>query len=112
MSTQDEAIFCPYCGARLAEEAIFCHRCGKHLSSGAPVSHEPTVIINNVPCGSAKDKWIAFILCLLLGLLGVHKFYEGKIFFGMIYLFTFGLLGIGVIVDLILLLLKPNPYYV
>ncbi len=56
------------------------------------------------------NKWVAFLLCLFLGVLGIHKFYEGKIIFGLIYLFTGGLFGIGWIVDCILILLKPNPY--
>ena len=40
------------------------------------------------------------------------KFYEGKAGIGILYIFTFGLFGIGVIVDFITILLKPNPYYV
>lgn len=58
-----------------------------------------------------KNKWISFLLCLFLGYLGIHKFYEGRIFLGIVYLFTVGLLGIGVFIDLIILLFKPNPYY-
>lgn len=58
-----------------------------------------------------KSKWVAFFLCLFFGVLGAHKFYEGKILFGVIYILTVGLCGIGVLVDLIILLLKPNPYY-
>lgn len=30
---------------------------------------------------------------------------------GVLYIFTGGLFGIGVFVDFILILLKPNPYY-
>ena len=37
---------------------------------------------------------------------------EEKIFAGIIYLFTFGLFGIGWIVDIIRLAFKPNPYRV
>ena len=59
-----------------------------------------------------KNKWVALLLCFFLGAFGAHKFYEGKILFGVIYLLTGGLLGIGVIVDFIILLLKPNPYSV
>ncbi len=58
-----------------------------------------------------KNKWVAFFLCLFLGVLGIHKFYEGKVIFGIIYLCTGGIFGIGVVIDLIILLLKPNPYY-
>lgn len=31
---------------------------------------------------------------------------------GILYLLTLGLCGIGVVVDLIVILTKPNPYYV
>ncbi len=57
-----------------------------------------------------KSKWTAFFLCLFLGVLGAHKFYEGKVLFGIIYICTGGLFIVGVVVDLVLLLLKPNPY--
>ncbi len=57
-----------------------------------------------------KNKWIAFLLCLFLGVIGAHKFYEGKILMGIIYLCTGGLFGIGMIIDLILILLKPENY--
>ena len=59
----------------------------------------------------AKNKWIAFLLCLFFGYLGLHKFYEGRILLGIVYIFTGGIFGIGIIVDLIRLLFKPNPYY-
>ena len=59
----------------------------------------------------AKNKWIAFFLCLFFGIIGVHKFYEGRVLLGILYILTGGLLGIGVLVDLIVLLFKPNPYY-
>ena len=35
-----------------------------------------------------KNKWVAFLLCLFLGYLGIHKFYEGRILLGVVYLFT------------------------
>lgn len=59
----------------------------------------------------AKSKWVSFFLCLFFGFLGVHKFYEGRVLLGILYIFTCGLFGVGVIIDLIVLLFKPNPYY-
>ena len=59
-----------------------------------------------------KNKWKAWVLCLFLGFLGAHKFYEGKIGEGILYLFTMGLWGIGWIADAVILLFKPNPYMV
>lgn len=58
-----------------------------------------------------KSKWVSFFLCLFFGVLGAHKFYEGRILLGIVYIFTGGILGVGVIIDLIILLFKPNPYY-
>lgn len=59
----------------------------------------------------AKSKWVSFFLCLFLGPLGIHKFYEGRVLLGILYLLTAGLCGVGVVIDLIVLLFKPNPYY-
>lgn len=59
----------------------------------------------------AKNKWVSFFLCLFLGYLGIHKFYEGRILLGILYIFTCGLFGIGIIIDLVILFFKPNPYY-
>jgi TM2 domain-containing membrane protein YozV len=42
---------------------------------------------------------VAWILLTFLGIFGVHRFYLGKIFTGLIYLLTGGLLLIGVIYD-------------
>lgn len=50
---------------------------------------------------SSKNKDLTFILCLLFGVLGVHRFYAGKIGTGILYLFTGGLFGIGSFIDLI-----------
>lgn len=58
-----------------------------------------------------KSKWVSFFLCLFFGLFGAHKFYEGRILLGILYICTAGLVGIGVIIDLIILFFKPNPYY-
>ncbi len=58
-----------------------------------------------------KSKWVSFFLCLFFGLFGAHKFYEGRILLGILYICSAGLGGIGVIIDLIILFFKPNPYY-
>ncbi len=58
-----------------------------------------------------RNKWIALFLCFCFGYLGAHKFYEKKNFWGILYLFTAGLGGIGVFVDFIKILLKREEYY-
>jgi len=45
------------------------------------------------------DYSIAWILLTFLGLFGIHRMYMGKWLSGILYLFTGGLLGIGVIYD-------------
>lgn len=113
-------MFCRYCGGKIAASAKFCTNCGRPAT--APQTYQqpvqqPNVIINNVnavavPHGREKNKWVAFFLCLFLGFFGVHRFYEGKIGTGILYLFTLGLVGFGWLIDCIILLTKPNPYYV
>ena len=88
---------------------------------------QPNIIINNTNTnsnvntntninggfgGRPKNKWVAIVLCLCLGVLGAHKFYEGKIGMGILYLCTAGLCLVGVVIDFLALLAKPNPYYV
>ena len=49
-----------------------------------------------------KEKGIAYILWAgcFVGLFGLHRLYTGRIGTGLLYLFTFGLAGIGQFVDL------------
>jgi len=49
----------------------------------------------------ARSRTVTFYLCLFLGYLGIHRFYVGKPWTGNIYLITGGIVGIGVIIDLI-----------
>lgn len=50
---------------------------------------------------SKRSKSIDLLLCLFLGVFGIHRFYEGKIVTGILYLFTVGFLGLGVLIDLL-----------
>lgn len=112
--------FCKHCGAKIPEDAVLCTACGRQVED-LKNSTQPSIVINNannntnmngVAGGNAKNKWTAVLLCLFLGGVGGHKFYEGKVGMGILYIFTVGLFGIGVFIDLIILLTKPNPYYV
>lgn len=49
---------------------------------------------------SDKSVGVTYLLWLFLGFLGIHHFYLGKWQRGLWYLFTFGLLFIGLFVDL------------
>ena len=51
-----------------------------------------------------KSKTTAIVLCVLLGLLGVHRFYTGNFWIGCLQLATLGLCGVLPLIDFILLL--------
>lgn len=127
-SAPQETKFCKECGQKIAKKAVICPHCGCQVENiGAEAQATPQIVINNsnqnqnqnqnvnapaAPTGRQKNKWTAVLLCFFLGVVGAHKFYENKVGMGILYILTGGLCGIGVIVDFIILLTKPNPYYV
>ncbi len=96
------------------------------LAQASSAQVTPTIIINNsnenhatpVPAGngaypytqpytpgvqftaSYKSKLTALLLCIFMGYFGIHYFYVGKVFKGLVYLFTGGLFGLGWLIDI------------
>ena len=122
-TAQQNTKFCKHCGKQISAAAVICPHCGCQVEE-LKHTEQPNIVINNTNTNKntninspvvalrPKNKWVAFLLCLFLGMFGGHKFYEGKIGMGIVYLFTGGLFGIGWLIDCIALLCKPNPYYI
>lgn len=89
-------MFCPYCGAQLADGAKFCDKCGKAIDSEA---------IQEVK--KKDNRWLtAVLLCFFLGSLGIHRFYTGRNGSGVAMILTLGGCGIWALVDFVMLLLN------
>jgi TM2 domain-containing membrane protein YozV len=70
------------------------------MSSLAITPQEAEVVLpDRASSGTAFLLWLA----CALGLCGIHRFYLGKPVTGILYLLTFGIFGVGQLVDLFLL---------
>lgn len=128
--------FCNFCGTKIAADAVVCTSCGRQVEAFRDVATvQPTVTATVQPTGTAtvqptvvvtsyaqpyvvvgpkpgqKEKEVALLLAIFLGYFGAHRFYEGKIVTGILWLLTLGLLGVGWLVDIIIIACKPSPYY-
>ncbi|MBQ8305372.1 MAG: NINE protein [Blautia sp.] len=60
---------------------------------------------SGLPAGtSSRSKGAAALLCFFFGVFGAHYFYVRRIGMGFLYLCTFGLFGIGYVIDIIRIL--------
>lgn len=98
--------YCPNCGKPVKDGQMYCSNCGANVFNSADGKSDDTTKVVHVPTSDESDKsrLISLLLCVLLGGLGIHRFYVGKVGTGILYLFTAGLFGIGYIVDLILII--------
>jgi TM2 domain-containing membrane protein YozV len=94
-------MFCRNCGAPTDENAQFCIKCGANLQADPaetelppPPFTPPQASPYAAPVGVVpKQKLVAALLGILLGSLGVHRFYLGYNTIGTVQL-VLGLLGI------------------
>ena len=102
---------CPVCGHR--SRGLFCGKCGRDLSSEPvrggtsvpPSARSSTSFSSASPAGTSPHrKWVAVVLCLIFGVLGVHRIYVGKWGTGLLCILCCGFWGIWPLIDLILLL--------
>ena len=66
---------------------------------GSPQQYPPVM-----PYGAQQKDWlVTLLLCIFVGVLGVHRFYTGHVVIGIIQLLTLGGCGIWTLVDLIMI---------
>lgn len=125
------ASFCTHCGSSMTESAsagnvsqVPAFSTPAASNSGEGIWNKLKKVLTDITGGlldminelnrtiraREKNKWISLLLCIFT-VFG-HKLYEGKIEMAIIYLLTGGLFGIGLVVDVITLLGKPENYYV
>lgn len=95
---------CNRCGASVqayAGTSLRCPNCGNEGTAPIVLS-QPQVIVVHQPGRpiSRRDVGVAYLLWFFLGLWGAHKFYLGQTGMGVLYIFTAGICGIGLLVDL------------
>lgn len=96
--------YCPRCGVVIDVNSVVCPACGvPQPASGVGMDAQHPLHVQ-VSVGPSERKILpAFILCLLFGVFGAHRFYAGKVGTGFLQLVTFGGLGIWWLVDLIMI---------
>lgn len=89
---------CPQCGAPVDANSTKCQYCGAALTpKAAPAAAQPNVVyvpVQNATASNSaisnswpiKNKMVAGLLAILLGGLGIHKFYLGNNFKGILYI--------------------------
>lgn len=92
-------MFCKNCGAGIDDKAVICVKCG--CSTDNAMVLPPNSVSGAV---SPKSRLVAFLLCTFVGMLGVHRFYLGRVGSGIAMIFTLGGLGIWLLIDWIIIL--------
>ena len=102
-------MFCSSCGTQLSGGA-FCPNCG---AAATPGQAQPTFQQTYAPGAPTKSRVTAGVLGILLGGLGVHKFYMGKIGAGVVYIllcWTYVPAIVGLIEGIIYLTQDDNAF--
>ncbi|MEZ5363979.1 MAG: TM2 domain-containing protein [Bryobacterales bacterium] len=105
---KQETVYCPQCGASMRAADRFCGGCGWdaetwNTSEPGPARREPPPTPRRTAPPSDRNRLTVFLLCLLLGFLGAHRFYAGRNGSGVLWLLTFGIFAVGWIYDLVLI---------
>lgn len=124
---------CTYCGNFFCSDCLVNVKgrnyCREHVGeavSNSQAAQQPNIIINNSNSNvnantntnvntntngatgyqvSQKSRLVSLLLCFFFGVFGIHRFYVGKIGTGILWFLTFGCFGIGVTIDLLIIIL-------
>jgi len=113
-------MYCRNCGQQVADQAEFCTRCGQRVrgasrycqNCGAETLPQAEICVK---CGARlgvpgdKEWVVALILSIVVGALGVDRFYLGYVGLGILKLLTGGGCGIWYIIDIILIAMNRLP---
>lgn len=80
-----DTIFCQACGKNMSAQAHACPQCGHPTSATQSVTASMSQGTPAV-AGPPKSRIAAGVLGLLIGGLGIHKFYLGKVGLGIVYI--------------------------
>lgn len=97
--------YCSECGAIIKARAEICPKCG--VRQFAP----PNILTTLAPNG--KSKLAAALFAFFLGGLGIHKFYLGRIGWGIVYLlfcWTFIPAIVALIEGILLLVMSDDEF--
>ena len=117
-----ETKYCKFCGQVIDADCVICPKCGKQVeeikysrpdniiinnNNNASSSASASAMFGNASNVSPKSWLVTLLLCLVLGTIGIHRFYVGKIGTGilMILLLMTGISAIWAVIDLILIIL-------
>ncbi len=102
----DEAEFCTACGQRPLLGTRYCWSCGAETVPHAELCVKCGVKLIR---GGEKDWLVALLLSILVGTLGVDRFYLGYVGIGILKLVTVGGCGIWWVVDIVLIATEKPP---
>lgn len=73
----------------MSNSMVYCHGCGKEIHSSAVSCPQCGATQGKAGTGADKSKVTAGVLALLIGGIGVHKFYLGAWGWGIVYIVLF-----------------------
>ena len=88
--------YCQECGEIINIKAEICPKCGVRQATSSLSTEQKK---------EQQNRWlITLLLCWIVGVFGVHRFYTGHTTIGIIQLLTLGGCGIWTLVDLIIII--------